>query len=80
MGDSDGPHAQRDGLVSRRDVMAALVRAGLGGLLVVGTGFLVARAEDGPCARGGVCDGCPAQGGCSLAPRRLPRGRESDGR
>lgn len=79
MDDGGSLHEETGARVSRRGLMAALARAGLGGLLVAGTGFLVLRGEGGACARDGVCQGCPAQPSCRLPQARLPRGRESDG-
>ncbi|NLC58199.1 MAG: hypothetical protein GX774_15305 [Armatimonadetes bacterium] len=61
----------------RRRFLAGLVRAGLGGLLVAGTGALAWRERDPRCPRNALCDGCPARGGCALPEAQ---GRENDGR
>ncbi len=68
----------------RREFLRGLARGGALGLLVLGTGGLVARGR-GECARDGVCGGCPALGGCALPPaatHRQARGetRGDDGR
>ena len=61
----------------RREFLRALVRTGLVGLLVGGTGALALRRG---CRVAGACEVCPALDACDLpqAARARPRGTAPD--